>query len=279
MRVAVAQIRVELGAPDRNFENVQRWLSRAKDGGAELVVLPEMVDTGYRMDVVLAHACRWDDAGSFHARLRALAAELEISVACGLSERDGGGVHNAITVIDGSGDPIARYRKSHLFPLADEHRALTPGEEIVVVDHGDLRFGLAVCYDLRFPDLFRQQMRAGAAAYLVPSAWPFPRLEHWKTLTASRAIENQAYLVAANRVGADGPLVFCGSSRIVDPFGTVLASADEISEGVIAADIEPARVEEVRTAMPFLSSERPELYARPVRMARWGGEPKLTSGE
>jgi len=279
MRVAVAQIDVELGAPGRNFENVRRWASRAREAGAELAVFPEMVDTGYRMDVVLANACTWEDAGGFHGRLRRLAGKLEMAIVCGLSERDAGGVHNAITVIDSNGDPVARYRKSHLFPLADEQTALTPGEEIVAVDHGDLRFGLAVCYDLRFPDLFRQQMRAGASAYLVPSAWPFPRLEQWKALTASRAIENQAYLVAANRAGADGPLVFCGSSRIVDPFGTVLASADEVSECLITADLDPARVEEVRTAIPALSSERPELYARPIRMVGWPGEARRGIGE
>ena len=268
MRVAVAQIKVELGTPAANLEKVRRFAADAKKAGAELVVFPEMVDTGYQMDLILEYAGDWSDPIGFHAGLHKVAAELGIGIVCGLSERDPGGVYNAVAFIDAEGRDVAKYRKSHLFPLADEHKALTPGEEMIVVEHGAFRFGLDVCYDLRFPDLFRQEMRAGATAFLVASAWPFPRLEHWKTLTSARAIENQSYLIAANRVGTDGPLTFCGSSRILDPFGTVLASADEISEGIITADIEAPRVDEVRKAIPVLSSERPDLYARPVNVVR-----------
>ena len=130
-----------------------------------------------------------------------------------------------------------------------------------MVDLGAFKFGLSICYDLRFPELYRAlATRDGATAFAVSSAWPFPRVEHWRVLTTARAIENQCYLIAANRIGADDGVTFCGSSTIIDPSGSVVAAASSDREELIVGDITPDVVGLVRERMPVFSSRRPELY-------------------
>jgi omega-amidase len=118
---------------------------------------------------------------------------------------------------------------------------------------------LAICYDLRFPELFRSYATRGAGVILLPSEWPHPRLEHWRTLVQARAIENQCFLVACNRVGADRNSQFCGHSLIVDPWGTTLVEGGEDGE-LLLATLDLTAVAAVRERMTVLRDRRPELY-------------------
>jgi predicted amidohydrolase len=147
---------------------------------------------------------------------------------------------------------VGAYRKIHLFGFGSrEPEVLTRGNRIVVLD-GELgRMGLATCYDLRFPELFRAMVDRGAEAFLVPSAWPYPRVEAWTVLARARAIENQAWLLSANWVGGAGPARYCGRSMVVDPWGTAVAAAADGSR-VVWAGLDPAEARRARAEFPPL---------------------------
>src|SRR5919199_1017318 len=142
-----------------------------------------------------------------------------------------------------------------------EHRFVTSGEEVVVCDAPWGRTGLAICYDLRFPELFRRLVDDGALLVLLPAEWPHPRLEHRKVLVRARAIENQCVMVAANAAGTQGRYHFCGHSAVIDPWGVALAEAGE-EETVLTATIDLGEVTRVRERFPVLKDRRPELWGR-----------------
>ena len=263
MRAASLQLEAVVGRPEENLERVERMVTEAALNGCDLVVLPEMIDTGYVMDEVVRSAGRWDEL--FVPGLRAIAKERDLNIVCGVSERVEDRIYNAVAVIDRAGQIAGHYRKVHLFSPAGEDRACAPGEGLVAVELDGVRWGVAVCYDIRFPELVRRLVFDGAKGLLIPSAFPFPRLDHWRVLLRARAMENQCIVVAANRVGTDGPLTFCGASQIIDPYGTVLAAAGEIGEAITATEIDVEQVEAVRAAIPALSSTRPEVYRGVIR--------------
>jgi omega-amidase len=191
-----------------------------------------------------------------------LASQLGIWIVCGLSERERDDVYNAVAVVDRKGRLVARYRKAHLFTPVGEGRFLKRGDSLTLATIEGMRWGVMVCYDLRFPEMARSLALKGAEVIVVPSAFPFPRINHWCTLLASRAIENQLYIIGANRAGVDRDLWFCGSSRVVDPYGVLVASAPEVGERLLFAEIVKGRVSEARSSMPVFEDRRPELYAQ-----------------
>ena len=250
-----------LGDVPANIDKIREFCGRAKREGAELIVFPEMSDTGYRMDVIRECATDWN-RGAVPA-LKQTARELSLAIICGVSERDGDCIYNSQAMIDSRGELIAKYRKTHLFSPApvEEHTCFTAGDELVAQKIENLSVGLSICYDLRFPELFRVlACEKGANVFAMSSAWPFPRLEHFRTLCMARAIENQSYMIAANRVGTDVRVTFCGSSMIVDPAGAVIAAAVADREQLIYADIHVEDVDVVRQRMPVFADRREQLY-------------------
>ena len=148
---------------------------------------------------------------------------------------------------------ILHYLKIHLFGYnSQETRLLTPGDAIVVADTPLGKIGLATCYDLRFPELFRKMVTQGAEIFLVCSAWPYPRLEHWLMLNRVRALENQCFLVSSNSVGLNQSIQLVGHSMIADPWGTILASAGD-NEVIIKAEIDLDNLKDARDQFPALS--------------------------
>ena len=260
MRVALAQIVCEVGNVAANCNTLQRVAKQASEEGCDAVVFPEMVDTGYDMKTIVEKASTWE-SGPLQL-LEELASQLGIWIVCGLSERERNDVYNAVAVIDRKGRLAARYRKAHLFSTVGEERFLKRGNSLTLADVEGMQWGIMVCYDLRFPEMARSLALQGAEVIVVPSAFPFPRINHWCTLLASRAIENQLYIIGANRAGADRDLWFCGSSRVVDPYGVLVASAPEVGEKLLFAEIVKGRVSEVRSSMPVFEDRRNELYTR-----------------
>ncbi len=147
------------------------------------------------------------------------------------------------------------YDKLYPFSYAREHERYRAGEKHVTVDIGGVRTSLFVCYDLRFAEAF-WDLAHETDLYLVPANWPEARREHWRTLLRARAIENQAYVVGVNRVGTDPKLSYTGDSVVVDPFGEVLAEGQPGVEQVLVAEVDPARVAQVRADYPFLPDRR-----------------------
>ncbi len=265
MRVGVVQMDCEVGSIVPNVKKIEEYITRSADAGCDLVVFPEMSDTGYLMTSIVETASTWD-TGPMEI-IREAARTRSIHVIAGLSERTEDGVYNAIASVDQAGSIVAKYRKTHLITAEPmfEHHHLGSGDQLVVSSAVGASVGFMTCYDVRFPEIARNLTLAGAQIIVCPAAFPLLRLGHWKVLTEARAIENQLFLVAANRIGTDGPgLVFAGCSRIVDPYGTVIAAASEIDESLIVEDIDLTRITTTRGRMRIMQDRRPDLYSREV---------------
>ena len=262
MRVAVAQISCSLGDPEANLLKVRDFSRRAKDeAGADLIVFPEMTDTGYSMPVIREHAGDW--ANGFVPGVQEIAKRISIGIVSGVSERDGSSIYNSQILVDPQGKIAAKYRKTHLYAVApvEEQTCFAPGDSFVSFDLGGLLFGFSICYDLRFPEMYRKlAVEQKVGAFVVSSAWPFPRDEHFRVLAIARAIENQSYVVASNRVGKDDDLWFCGSSAIIDPRGVVIAAASADREELIYADLSEELVLSIRTRVASFAHRRQDLY-------------------
>jgi predicted amidohydrolase len=261
MKVSVAQISCSLGEPEGNLSKVRDFSKRAKKADAELILFPEMTDTGYSMPVIQKHAREWK--GGFVATLQEIANELSIAIVSGVSERDGSSIYNSQVLVDPKGEIVAKYRKTHLYAVApvEEQMCFAPGDCFTSFKLGGLQFGFSICYDLRFPEMYRKlatQQHVGA--FLISSAWPFPRVEHFQVLAQARAIENQAYVIASNRVGKDDDLWFCGNSAIIDPRGVIIAAASADREELIHADLSQELVQSVRNRVQSLGHRRQDLY-------------------
>jgi predicted amidohydrolase len=261
VKIAVAQISCVLGEVEANLRILEQFAGRAKEAGAELIVFPEMADTGYAMTIIRNHATSWTEGAV--PRLRDLARKLSLAIVCGVSERDQRSIYNSQVVISDAGEIIARYRKTHLFrpPPIAEDRCFTPGDRLSDFRLGDFCFGLSICYDLRFPELYRQlAVTRQVNAFVVSSAWPVRRAEHFRILALARAIENQSYVIVANRVGTDDRATFCGSSAIIGPSGETLAAASPDQTELIQADLSIADLTEVRRRMEVFADRRPDVY-------------------
>ena len=262
MKVAVAQISCLLGDPEANLLKVREFSRRAKEAGAELIVFPEMTDTGYSMPVIRVHANHWNSG--FLPGLQEIAREFSIAIVSGVSERDGASIYNSQVLINSRGDIAGKYRKTHLYAVApvEEQTCFAPGDCFASFELGSLRFGFSICYDLRFPEMYRKLVtEQNVTAFIISSAWPFPRVEHFRTLAMARAIENQSYVVASNRVGKDDDLWFCGSSTIIDPRGVAIAAASADREELIQADLSEELVRSVRNRLQSLAHRREDLYS------------------
>ena len=261
MKIAVAQIWCALGDLEANLSKVRDFSRRAKAAGAELIVFPEMTDTGYAMPVIRKHASHWKTG--FMPGLQQIAANVSIAIVSGVSERDGSSIYNSQVLVDANGKIAAKYRKTHLYAVrpVEEQTCFVPGDEFESFELCGLKFGFSICYDLRFPELYRKLViEKNVDAFIISSAWPFPRVEHWRVLAQARAIENQAYVIASNRVGKDDELWFCGSSAIIDPRGVVIAAASADREELIHADVSPELINSVRQRVQSLGHRRQDLY-------------------
>ncbi len=249
MKIACLQMAVAKGDPEANLGKVGIHAGRAREAGASILLLPEMWSTGFAYREMPALAARTPDALRDLGRL---AGEHGLTFAGTMPETAGGAIFNTFYVVDATGRVLAAYRKIHLFPLFKEDAFLARGGEIVTVEIGGMVVGLATCFDLRFPELFRKLALKGATLILVAAQWPKERAEHWRVLAQARAVENQVYVAACNASGKTGKTVFAGHSMIVGPDGTVLAEAGE-GEELIAAVIDPGEVERVRGQVGYLS--------------------------
>ena len=261
MKVATAQINCSLGDVEANLGKIRSFVSRAKDQGIDLIVFPEMSDTGYSMPVIQKHATSWNEGAV--PRLQKMARQLSLAVIAGVSDRDGPCIHNGQVLIDTGGNIRGKYRKTHLVTAAplDERPVFTAGDAFVSCKFDMFNLGLTICYDLRFPEVCRAlAVDHGANVFINSSAWPFPRLEHLRILALARAIENQCYLILANRVGTDDGVTFCGTSAIIDPYGVIVAAASADREELIQAEISEEVIKSVRSRMAVFDHRRQDLY-------------------
>lgn len=268
MRVALCQMRIAPGEPEANRAHAEELLAEAASRGARVAILPEMWNTGYRWRTLAEAADR--DGEPTRTWAARVANRLGLSAILGsIADRRGGAVSNAFLAVTAAGEELVRYEKIHLFSPLGEPAHLRPGGAPGLFELDGHRFGAMICYDLRFPELARTLCLHGAECLVVPSEWPHPRLDHWRTLSRARAIENQAFLLACNTVGRKGEVEFCGHSLAVDPWGEVLAEGGE-GEEVLVADLDWDRIERVRSAIPVWGDRRPDCYSSRLIERRMG---------
>jgi predicted amidohydrolase len=248
--------------PEENLQTARRLLKEAATRGSDLIAFPEMFMARPQEGVPLAKVAQPLD-GPFVKALSALAAEHGIAVVCGLWEAVPGEAKRAANVaiaLGSDGSLLARYHKVHLFDaLSVKESDLMQGGSTPppLFTVKGMQMGLAICYDLRFPELFRDLALRGADAVVVPSAWYAGPLkeEHWLTLLQARAIENTMYVGGANLCGPP----FAARSAVFDPFGVMLAGAGE-GEALVSAQLNRGRIDEVRTKLPSLTHVRRDLF-------------------
>jgi predicted amidohydrolase len=248
----VASIQLEVTREESKAERVERAARLVESlDRPDLVLLPEAWNVGYfGFDRYAEDAEPLD--GPTIARLSRAARTTGAWILAGsIIERDGDRLFNTSVMLDRQGRIGGTYRKIHLFGYGSrEQQLLAPGDAVTVLDTELGALGLATCYDLRFPELFRAMVDRGAEAFLVASTWPYPRVEAWTLLNRTRALENQAWLISANCVG-DG----CGRSMIVDPWGTPVAAAGDRAT-VLVADVDLTAARAARADFPALRDRR-----------------------
>lgn len=255
LTVSLGQMTVRKGQPRTNWTNMQEITARAAQNGADVLVLPELWDAGDAFERSQEVASTL--SGGLFAQVAALARQHNLHIFGSLFEKRGVGVFNTIAVVSPLNGIMGAYRKVHLFRHTGEDRWITAGQAPLALDLPWGRTGFAICYDLRFPEMFRRYADDGTEIVFVPAAWPAPRLDHYRTLLRARAIENQCYMVAVNRTGDDEETGahFFGHSMVVDPWGDVVLEVAE-PEGVYTVTVDLERVKEVRRTFPVLGDRR-----------------------
>ncbi|MEA0553047.1 carbon-nitrogen family hydrolase [Lysinibacillus irui] len=260
----IASIQMEIKENESKIARIDRVESMIdKLKGQDLIVLPETWATGY-----FAFDRYVDESeeinGDFVQRFSSKAKEVQSYLFAGsFIERNNGKFYNTSVLFSPDGDLIGTYRKIHLFRYGShEGKILTRGNEITVVDTDFGKVGLSTCYDLRFPELYREQVDLGAELLLVTSAWPHARLEHWKIFNTARALENQCFLISSNCVGNTHGVHLGGHSQVVDPWGIVMASGGD-EETIVKTEIDPSQIAHIRDVFPNLKHrvlDRQEEY-------------------
>jgi deaminated glutathione amidase len=271
LRVAAVQLNSSTDKGD-NLERAEQLVARAASKGADLVLLPEKWNAIGSTETLVANAEPLE-GGETVTAMAGWAAQHGITLIGGpITERREGRekLSNTSCVFDPSGELVAVYRKIHMFDVDvgghsyRESDAEEPGDETVVCDVEGWKLGLTVCYDLRFPELYRILAVEGAEVVTVPAAFTlYTGKDHWELLLRARAVENQCFVVASNEWGAiEGGKAAYGRSMIVDPWGVVLAQAPD-EDTVVSAELDRGRLRQVRESLPSLASRRPSAYRWP----------------
>lgn len=265
LTISLGQMRIKLARVEDNLETAERMISRAARD-SQLILLPELWSTGYDLENAGDYA---DELGAgMFSQIAKTARQHAIAVYGSVLERRDNQYMNCAAYYDADGALASVYRKIHLFRLFDEHLWLGEGEAPSLLQQPWGQAGLGVCYDLRFPELFRRYaVEGGAKVMLICAEWPRVRVEHWRTLLVARAIENQCFVAAVNSCGDTGGTVFAGHSMIVDPWGKVLVEAGD-DECLLGAEIDLSEVDRVRAAIPVFEDRRPDAYLTARSQAR-----------
>ena len=262
MNIKILQFKVAYGDVDANIDKVKGLFGKEDLIGTDIVVLPEMWTTGYDLENVDRLACHSLEPAK--SVISELAVKYNVNIVAGSVANvidDTGDVYNTAFVIDRSGGLVCQYSKIHLVPMLDEPEYLAGGtDKVETFELEDETFGLVICYDLRFPELFRDLTMKGATTIFVVAEWPLARKQHWETLLKARAIENQGYIIASNAYGETADQTFAGRSMIIGPFGDVENEADDRSEAVVTGTTDGSEVDRIRKEVPIFDSRKREMY-------------------
>ena len=255
INLTLIQMNVKFGNPQKNLDHWQKLLD-AGNLDPDIILLPELWSSGYDYE----NFSRLAAATPFMLEQMALTAQSRKSYIGGsLVEADNDYFYNTFFMMDPAGRQIAAYRKIHLFSLMDEEKYFAPGNIPCLIEICGLPVGLMTCYDIRFPELGRGLVLKGAKLLLICAQWPNPRTIHWQTLLKARAIENQCYVAACNRIGKGCENHYPGHSAIYDPWGDSVLSAPQ-RQGAFSATINLTKIKQTRSAIACFKDRRPEIY-------------------
>jgi predicted amidohydrolase len=261
MRCCSAQIAGVWESPAQTLEDAERFFFEAARAGAALISFPEQFATGWNP---ASDKNSEDITGPTVTGLRRLAEKYSIAVVGSFRESFLPQPRNTSIAIGNDGEILATYAKIHLFTPGKEDLAFTPGAGLATFTLEGIHFGLAICYDLRFPELFRLYRRKGVHAVIVPAAWPKSRLRYWELFIQSRAAENQMYVAGVNTTGTNPVDRYAGASMTADPHGTIIARAGEGNE-LLYYEIDPLVAECARRDFPVENDRKDALYATLMR--------------
>ena len=250
MRIASIQLKVVEESKEKALEHASQMIRQCR--GADLTLLPELWNIGFMSFDRYRNEAETQE-GPTLALLRTLAKELSCHLHTGsFVEKRGDRFYNSSFLLNPKGEILGCYQKIHLFTYQSrEADILTPGTSVTVIPTAFGNFGLATCYDLRFPEFFRKMLDQGAEFFLISSAWPYPRLEHWLLFNRTRALENLTCLISSNCVGINRGTQFAGHSLVVDPMGQIIAGGNH-EEGVVWAEVNRDIVLNARAEFPSL---------------------------
>lgn len=256
IRVCSAQFTSSWEDPEKSLTRAEVFVKHAAACGAEMICFPEQFATGW--DPESQKNIQTAD-GSIVTALRELAKDHRIAILGSFREWSDPFPKNTALAIGTDGRILASYAKIHLFSPSREESMFIPGTEPGIFSLGPLTCGIAICYDLRFPGLFRVYAHKGVQAVFVPSAWPQSRIRFWELFIAARAAENQMYVVGVNTIGKTPVDTYSGASITADPHGVIISRAHE-AEQLLFSDIDPGNVESIRRSFPVEKDFRDSLY-------------------
>jgi predicted amidohydrolase len=255
-KAGIVQFDVRLGNIESNLSSALKGIDQLKALNAKIVLLPEMWSCGFDNKSLGEHAEKTDNIID---KLTRIASGYNMIIAGSLPESSGNDIFNTMYLIDGSRGLINTYRKIHLFSHTQEDKYFCAGDRAVVCETSVGPVGLMICYDLRFPELCRALTLSGALLVLASAQWPLERIAHWDILLQARAVENQIFMVAANRCGMENSIEYGGRSMMVSPLGKILARAED-RECIISSQIDLAQLAEFRRKIPCLNERAPDTY-------------------
>lgn len=247
MKIGLVQYDIEWEDKKKNREKISKILS-ARNSKTDVLIFPEMTLTGFTMNASNFAESLSGETYSFYSKL---SVDYNSHILAGIIEDKGGIFYNTLLHINKKGELTSIYRKIHPFSYSTEDKHYAKGKETIITRIENWNTGLSICYDLRFPELYRQYGKARAELIVVIANWPVTRIEHWRTLLKARAIENQCYVAGVNRIGNDPGLKYNGYSSIYDPMGNEMITLSN-DESIIISDILIEKVKETREKLPFL---------------------------
>lgn len=256
VRIGIAQITSIWEEPEKTLEKAALFVRHAAASGATLICFPEQFATGWDPE---SRRNIQDISGTIVTGLQKLARENRINIIGSFRQSGGPLARNTAVVLDPDGLVLATYAKIHLFSPGNEQAGFESGNELGIFPLGPLTCGIAICYDLRFPELFRLYAEKGVQVVFVPAAWPAQRLKHWELFITARAAENQMFVVGVNTTGITPVDTYTGNSMTADAGGTVISRASE-AEQLVFTDIDPALVMTTRCQFPVGNDRRDALY-------------------
>lgn len=256
-KISLAQFEIQIGKPEQNFQTALRHIEQAARLGSSIILLPELWSSGYDLQNGRSYI---GINREIIQELMLLSEKHQIAIGGSYITCDQFFCRNTFLITLPNKTVTSPYHKVHLFRLLDEHEYFQPGDQYLIINLEWGKAGLAICYDLRFPELFRFYSRSGASCVLIVAQWGAKRAEHWRTFLKARAIENQLFVAGVNAIGMVGNTPLAGYSAVVSPWGDVLAEGSPDQEELLTTEIDFDLMDEVKQHLNSGQDRRDDLY-------------------